>query len=80
MALFDAEAEAVSAAAALKASEAFVRRCRDWAEAEIARRRLVGKATGEWESYLRFTDHTLAELRDGRLDSWFEQDHPGDVR
>ncbi len=49
----------------------FVTRCRAWAVAEIARRQANGKPTAEWESYLRFTDHTLAELDDGTLDAWF---------
>jgi hypothetical protein len=50
---------------------AFVSRCRAWAVAEIARRRVNGKPVQEWESYLRFTDHTLRELEEGTLDRWF---------
>lgn len=62
-----------SAAARWQASWDFVSRCREWAVAELARRRVDGRRTDEWESYLRFTDHTLRELQDGRLDHWFEE-------
>lgn len=49
----------------------FVGRCRSYAVTEISRRRESGKATEEWEIYLRFTDVTLRELGDGTLDTWF---------
>lgn len=56
---------------ALAAAHAFVTRCRVWAVDELARRAENGKATGAWESYLAFTDHTLHELENGTLDDWF---------
>ncbi len=56
---------------ALAAAHAFVTRCRAWAVDELARRTAAGRPTQEWESYLRFTDHTLRELEDGTLDHWF---------
>lgn len=49
----------------------FVTRCRAWASDEITRREAAGRPTDEWRSYLKFTDHTLTELRDGTLDAWF---------
>ena len=58
-------------AQALAAAHAFVTRCREWATAEIDRRRASGKALHEWEADVRFTDHTLRELEDGTLDGWF---------
>lgn len=75
MPLFDQPTPPIAPAAALQATERFVQRCRAWAVAEIARRAEAGRPTGEWESYLRFTDHTLAELRSGKLDPWFLADH-----
>ncbi len=51
----------------------FVSRCRDYAMEEIARRGVSGKDAREWESYLRFTEHTLRELEDGTLDHWFRR-------
>lgn len=63
--------------AAWAAVHTFVTRCRSWAVDEIARREAAGRPTGEWRSYLKFTDHTLAELDNGTLDPWFvaaEQD------
>lgn len=50
----------------------FVGRCRAWAVDEITRRQASGRPTEAWESYLRFTDHTLHELAEGTLDRWFE--------
>jgi hypothetical protein len=58
-------------AKALAAAHAFVTRCRAWGLAELERRRQNGKPLHEWESYLRFTDHTLHELEQGTLDAWF---------
>jgi hypothetical protein len=58
-------------AQALAAAHGFVSRCRSWALAEIERRKTNGKPLHEWESYLRFTDHTLRELEEGTLDPWF---------
>ena len=55
----------------IAAAHAFTTRCRAYAVAEIARRRAEGRAADEWESYLRFSDHTLKELEDGSLDHWF---------
>jgi hypothetical protein len=55
----------------IAAVHAFTTRCRAYAVAEIARRGAAGRVTDEWESYLRFTDHTLKELEDGTLDHWF---------
>jgi len=55
----------------LAAVHAFTTRCRAYAVAEIDRRRAAGRPTNDWESYLRFTDHTLAELENGTLDHWF---------
>lgn len=66
-------------AQALAAAHAFVKRCREWAVAELDRRRASGKPLHEWESYLRFTDHTLRELEDGTLDGWFTSPSPPDV-
>lgn len=69
-------AEPASPVAAWGASYTFVRRCREWAAAEIERRARDGRPTAEWESYLRFTDHTLRELENGTLDAWFAGDSP----
>jgi hypothetical protein len=49
----------------------FVQRCRLWSVAELERRAADGRPTAEWESYLKFTDHTLQELDNGTLDHWF---------
>ena len=57
--------------AAWTAVHTFVGRCRRWAADEITRREAAGRPTEEWRSYLRFTDHTLAELQNGTLDPWF---------
>lgn len=57
--------------AAWAAVRTFVEQCRAWAVDEIARRKAAGRPTEEWETYLRFTDHTLAELDNGTLDRWF---------
>lgn len=67
----------VDAAARWQATHAFVTRCRAWAAEEIERRKVNGKPLHEWESYLRFTDHTLRELENGTLDAWFEEDARG---
>jgi hypothetical protein len=37
----------------------------------VARRSLAGRDTSEWEVYLRFSRHALAELERGTLDPWF---------
>lgn len=68
--------EPASPVAAWGAVYGFVSRCREWAVAEIARREAAGRPTAEWESYLRFTDHTLRELREGTLDPWFDAAPP----
>jgi hypothetical protein len=62
----------------IAAAHAFVTRCRAWAVMELARRGADGRPTHEWESYLRFTDHTLRELENGTLDRWFQP--PPDAR
>lgn len=71
MSLFDQPPAPISPESALHASLRFVEQCRTWAVAEIARRKADGRDAREWESYLRFTDHTLRELRNGTLDAWF---------
>lgn len=59
----------------------FLLRCRAWAterELPVRRERLqtsddpadAAKLHG-WLTYIRFLDHTLAELDDGTLDHWF---------
>lgn len=70
--LSEAPAEEATPVAAWGAAFAFVTRCRAWAVDEIARRRAAGRPTAEWESYLKFTDHTLHELEAGTLDHWFD--------
>lgn len=62
----------------------FLLRCRAWAtERELPARRERLQTTDDpaeaaklhgWLSYIRFLDHTLAELDDGTLDHWFEGD------
>ena len=59
------------APSAWRAARDFVQKCQRFAVAEIARREVDGRPTQEWVSYLRFTEHTLRELDDGTLDSWF---------
>lgn len=76
MPLFADPPAPIPATSALHATERFVQRCRAWALDEISRRAQAGRPTHEWEIYLRFTDHTLQELHNGKLDPWFEADHP----
>lgn len=57
----------------IAAVHAFVTRCRAWAVGEIERRTDDARAAGDWELYLRFTDHTLKELEEGTLDHWFAE-------
>lgn len=71
MSLFDEVVPAASPAARLHAAHDFVSRCITWSEAEIERRRASGRPTEEWESYIRFNRHALAELEAGTLDGWF---------
>lgn len=75
--LADAPPEAVSPAGQWQAAHAFVSRCRQWAVEELERRAANGKPRHEWESYLRFTDHTLRELEAGTLDAWFRPEGDG---
>ncbi len=71
MSLFDEAVEPAPPAARLHAAHDFVSRCITWSEAEIERRRSAGRPTEEWESYVRFNRHALAELEAGKLDHWF---------
>lgn len=71
MSLFDEPVEPPAPAARLQAAHDFVSRCITWSEAEIERRRNAGRPTEEWESYVRFNRHALAELEAGKLDHWF---------
>lgn len=73
MPLSDAPVEPTTPVLRWQATWDFVTRCRVYAVAELARRHADGRRADEWESYLRFTDHTLRELQDGRLDHWFEE-------
>lgn len=84
MALLDEARRADLAAepgAASLAVEDFLRRCLHWARVvELPRRRQAAQDSEDpevamklhaWLSYIRFTEHALEELRDGRLDHWF---------
>lgn len=76
MSLYTRPAPEVEPEAKLHAAHGFVRRCLEYAEAELTKRRASGRDTTEWESYARFTRHTLAELEAGTLDSWFTTPPP----
>ncbi len=54
------------------AARDFVARCRAWSQAELLRREAAGRDCSEWLVYLKFTEHTLAELDAGTLDPWFQ--------
>lgn len=69
--LFTQPAPPIPPAAALHATYLFVQKCRAYAVAQVETRRESGRHLAEWESYLRFTDHTLRELENGTLDHWF---------
>jgi hypothetical protein len=67
--------------AAAHAVHNFLTRCRAWAlEREIPKYRELVEQTNdpaeaaklhEWITYLRFTEHAIAELERGELDHWF---------
>jgi hypothetical protein len=76
MALWSPETPPPPPEQGIAAAHAFVSRCRAWAVMEIERRAAAGRPTEEWESYLRFTDHTLRELEEGTLDRWFARGPP----
>jgi hypothetical protein len=71
--LFARADPSATAAQRIAAVHAFSLRCREWAVAAIARRQAEGRSAADWEVYLRFTDHTLAELENGTLDHWFAE-------
>lgn len=71
MPLSDLPPVPVDPVARYQSAHDFVRRCRQWAVDELERRARNGKPRHEWETYLRFTDHTLRELENGTLDGWF---------
>lgn len=82
MPLFDPQAKPeVTPAAAAHAAHAFLSRCRDWARdreipdrlerVEVSKDPLEAAKLHEWIAYLRFIEHTLAELEAGALDHWF---------
>ncbi len=84
MALIDeGRAARVAPADAAAVVHAFLGRCRRWAlEREIPARAEKAAASldpadaarlHEWVAYLRFTEHTLRELEEGRLDHWFKE-------
>ncbi len=66
----------------------FLLRCRAWAtERELPKRRERVQTSEDpaeaaklhgWLTYVRFLDHTLAELDDGTLDHWFAGEGPPD--
>ncbi|MCB9665867.1 MAG: hypothetical protein H6732_17305 [Alphaproteobacteria bacterium] len=65
----------------------FLTRVRTWCEEQEIPKRLARVAQSQapadaaslhaWLTYLRFTEHALAELEDGTLDRWFGETRYG---
>jgi hypothetical protein len=62
----------------------FIRRCNDYADAEVARYRIalqqaptddaagIARKIADWQVYRAFNEYTLAELETTTLDTWFD--------
>jgi hypothetical protein len=83
MALYDPHRQpSVDPADAIVIVHAFLERCRRWAvDQEIPKRLRKVEETHdpadaarlhEWITWERFVEHAMTELRDGRLDDWFD--------